>query len=349
MARSARATGAAVYGPIDQGDFLRALGIDVRARALAERAPERADEFEAGAPTPRRQGRRRNGRAVQGDGGGQPLRAAAAGLPALSDKASVSAAEFLRAEALALPGLAHAFFTRRGGVSTGVYDSLNGGVGSRDAARGRARQSRAHGGGARRSPPIGWPFPIRSIRPTSRRFLRPSRREARPRCDALVTATPGLGLGVTGADCGMILFADPEARVVGGGARRLEGRARRRDRGDGRGDGAARRADPSAIGAALGPCIAQGSYEVGPEFVAAFAAADADSERFFAPSVDPDARDVRPQRLYRRARARAPASAAFEDLGLDTYADEDRFFSYRRATHRKEPDYGRLVAAIALA
>ena len=109
--------------------------------------------------------------------------------------------------------------------------------------------------------------------------------DARPRCDALVTATPGLGLGVTGADCGMILFADPEARVDRRRARRLERRAHRRDRSDGRGDGAARGAAPSACSAALGPCIAQASYEVGPEFVAAFAAGDnASSARFFMPS-----------------------------------------------------------------
>ena len=258
----------------------------------------------------------------------------------------MSAAEFLRAEALALPGLAHAFFTRRGGVSTGLYDSLNGGVGSRDQPEAvrdnRARMAAALGLAADR---LAIPYQVHSpdVATISSAFAP----QARPRCDALVTATPGLGLGVTGADCGMILFADRQARVVaaahagwkGALAGVIEATVAAMARLGAR---------PERIGAALGPCIAQGSYEVGPEFVAAFAAADADFKRFFAPSVDPT-RAMFDLNAYIVERARRAGVGRFQDLGLDTYADEDRFFSYRRATHRNEPDYGRLVAAIALA
>ncbi len=258
----------------------------------------------------------------------------------------MSAAEFLRAEALALPGLAHAFFTRRGGVSTGLYDSLNGGVGSRDQPEAvrdtRARMAAALGHAADR---LAIPYQVHS--PDVATISSPFAPQARPRCDALVTATPALGLGVTGADCGMILFADQDARVVaaahagwkGALAGVIEATVAAMARLGAR---------PERIGAALGPCIAQGSYEVGPEFVAAFAAADADFKRFFAPSVDPT-RAMFDLNAYIVERARRAGVGRFQDLGLDTYADEDRFFSYRRATHRNEPDYGRLVAAIALA
>ena len=188
--------------------------------------------------------------------------------------------------------------------------------------------------------------PIQVHSPDALAITAPFPREARPRCDALVTATPGLGLGVTGADCGMILFADPEARVIGaahagwkgalGGVVEATVAAM-----------AALGAQLDRIRAALGPCIAQPSYEVGPEFVAAFEAGDKGSGRFFTQSVNAE-RSMFDLHGYIADRAGRAGIAGFEDLGLDTYADEARFFSYRRATHRKEPDYGRLVAAIAL-
>jgi hypothetical protein len=195
----------------------------------------------------------------------------------------VSAAERLAAEALTPPGLAHAFFTRRGGVSTGVYASLNGGVGSRDAPdavrANRARMAAALGVAADR---LAIPYQVHS--PDVAIITEPFAPDARPRCDALVTATPGLGLGVTGADCGMILLADADARVIGaahaGWKGALAGVVEATVAAMAR-LGAA----PGRIAAALGPCIAQESYEVGPEFVAAFAAADPDSARFFAPGA----------------------------------------------------------------
>ena len=254
-------------------------------------------------------------------------------------------AEHLTLATLQQPGLRHAFFTRRGGASTGVYASLNGGVGSRDAseavAENRARMAAALGLAPDR---LVVPYQVHSAEVAT--ISAPWAADARPRCDALVTATPGLALGVTGADCAMILFADAEARVIGaahagwkgalGGVVEATVAAMARL-------GAA----PSRIRSALGPCIAQASYEVGPEFVAAFAAADVGSARFFIAGVNPG-RSMFDLHGYVGARAARAGVGEFEDSGLDTYADEARFFSYRRTNHRREPDYGRLVSAIVL-
>ena len=257
----------------------------------------------------------------------------------------MSAPPFLTANALRLKGVAHAFFTRAGGVSKGVYASLNGGVGSRDSPAAvlanRARMAAALGVAPEK---LAVPYQVHS--PDAVAISQHWAPDARPRCDGIVTAAPGLALGVTGADCGMILFADAEARVVAAahagwkGALNgvveatialMERHGARRGR----------------IAAALGPCIAQDSYEVGPEFVAAFAAAGEETARFFVPSKKPTHTmfDLKAFIAQRVARA---GVETFEDLGFDTYAEEARFFSYRRASHRKEPDYGRLVSAIAL-
>jgi YfiH family protein len=257
----------------------------------------------------------------------------------------VSGAPFLSADSLRLPGVAHGFFSRRGGVSEGVYASLNAGVGSRDApeavAENRARIAAAIGVDPGR---LAVPYQVHS--PAAAAISEHWAPDARPRCDALATATPGLALGVTGADCGMILFADVRARVVGAahagwkGALTgvIEATVAAMER-----LGATRR----DIVGALGPCIAQASYEVGPEFVAAFAAAGEDTPRFFAPSRNAG-HSMFDLNAYIAERAARAGIRGFEDLRLDTYADERRFFSYRRSTHRKEPDYGRLVSAIVL-
>lgn len=251
---------------------------------------------------------------------------------------------FLTLGALDAPGLRHAFFTREGGASEGVYASLNGGVGSRDApaavAENRARMARALDLDAERLP---IPYQVHS--PDVVAVSEPWSPARRPRCDALVTDTPGLALGVTGADCGMILFADPEARVIGAAHAGWKGAL----------TGVIEAtvaamvglgASSSRIRAALGPCIAQASYEVGAEFVEAFAADEA-AGRFFVPSRN-EGRSMFDLHGYIGERVRRAGVVVFEDSGLDTYADEARFFSYRRATHRKEADYGRLVSAIAL-
>ena len=258
----------------------------------------------------------------------------------------MTAAETLSAATLEMPGVAHAFFTRRGGVSQGVYATLNGGVGSRDE-QDAVVANRARMAAAIKVAPARLAIPYQVHSPDALAITAPFPREARPRCDALVTATPGLAVGVTGADCGMILFADAEARVIGAAHAGWKGAL----------NGvieatvaamAALGARVDRISAALGPCIAQPSYEVGPEFIAAFANSDEGSGRFFTQSVNAG-RSLFDLHGYIAERAARAGIARFEDLGLDTYADEARFFSYRRATHRQEPDYGRLVAAIALA
>jgi purine-nucleoside/S-methyl-5'-thioadenosine phosphorylase / adenosine deaminase len=257
----------------------------------------------------------------------------------------MTAAQFLTAESLRIPGVAHGFFTRLGGVSQGVYASLNGGVGSRDTpeavTENRARIAAKLGAAPER---LAVPFQVHSPDAVAITELWPD--GARPRCDALVTATPGLALGVTGADCGMILFADQCARVIGAahagwkGALTgvVEATVTAMERlGAKRGD----------IVAGLGPCIANNSYEVGPEFVAAFEDAGDDTARYFAPSPR-EGRSMFDLNAYIAERAERAGVGGFEDLRLDTYADERRFFSYRRATHRKESDYGRLLSVIVM-
>ncbi len=257
----------------------------------------------------------------------------------------MSAAQFLTAGSLRLPGLAHGFFTRLGGVSRGVHASLNGGVGSSDApeavTENRTRIADALGVAPER---LSVPFQIHS--PDAMSISAPMTSHTRPRCDALVTATPGLALGVTGADCGMILFADERARVIGAAHAGWKGAltgvveatvAAMERLGARRGD----------ITAVLGPCIGHGSYEVGPEFVAAFAGAGDDTTRYFTPSRR-EGHSMFNLNAYIAERAARAGVGRFDDLGLDTYSDERRFFSYRRATHRKEPDYGRLMSVIVM-
>lgn len=244
-----------------------------------------------------------------------------------------------------LDGVAHAFFTRQGGVSEGVYATLNGGVGSSDdpaaVAENRARMARTLG-----VAPENFLVPYQIHSAEAQAVSAPWPQGGRPRCDGLVTATPGLALGVTGADCGILLFADLTAGVVGAAHSGWKGAltgmveslvAAMEALG-------ARRAN---ISAALGPTIGPQSYEVGPEFSARFEAEDAGFTEFFAPSGKPG-HFLFDLPAFIEMRAERAGLGNFENLRLDTYSDETRFFSYRRTTHRKEPDYGRLVAAVAL-
>jgi len=249
----------------------------------------------------------------------------------------------IQSATLSAAGVKHAFFTRDGGVSPGVYASLNGGVGSSDArenvTENKRRMAETLGVDAAR---FLVPFQIHS----ADCLAVDAPWTQRPRCDGLATATPSLALGVTGADCGMILFADPKAGVVGAchagwkGALTgvIEATLAAMER------LGAKRADTLV---ALGPTIGAASYEVGPEFFAQFVAQASDHARFFAPSVKPEHKMFDLPAFIGMRVERADV-ASFENLALDTYADEARFFSYRRTTHRKEPDYGRLVSAIAL-
>ncbi len=249
----------------------------------------------------------------------------------------------LRASCLDGPGLAHKFFTRRGGVSTGVYASLNGGVGSRDDPRSIA-ENRARMAACLGIKAGNLLVPYQTHSPHALIVNEPF--ADRPRCDALATATPGLALGVTGADCGMVLFADREARVIGAahagwkGALTgvLEATIDAMERLGAR---------KASIAAALGPAIAQKSYEVGAEFFEKFAAASSEYERFFAASA-PGGHFLFDLPGFIATRLKKAGIGSFEDLARDTYAEPEWFYSYRRSVHKAEPDYGRQIAAIAL-
>ncbi len=244
----------------------------------------------------------------------------------------------IRADSLG--GVRHGFYTREGGVSTGIYATLNGGQGSRDTAQSvhanRTRISRhlgvdrlvsVHQIHSDRAEPVTGPWP-----------------GPKPRADAMVTNRPGIGLAILTADCAPVLFADREAGVVGAAhagwkgalagilestVAAMEGLGARRDR----------------IAAAVGPVISQRAYEVGPEFVARFLDEDGGFSRFFAGGTGDRSMFDLPGFCLHRLR---DAEVAAEWTGHCTYSDEARFFSYRRACHRGETDYGRLVAAIAL-
>jgi len=245
--------------------------------------------------------------------------------------------------ALAAPDIAHGFFTREGGVSTGIYASLNCGGGSGDD-RDRVAENRARAaamlGVARDA--LATNHQVHGVAVTT--VARPVA-GAPARADALVTKERGVALGILTADCVPVLFADPGAGIIGAahagwrGALRgvLEATVRAMT---------ALGADPMRIRAGLGPGIAAASYEVGPEFPAPFLAQDPGNARFFAAAANARFRFDLP--LYVRARLMALGLAAVAATGGDTAADAQRFFSYRRACLRGEPDYGRLLSAIAL-
>jgi YfiH family protein len=244
----------------------------------------------------------------------------------------------------ALPGVRHAFFTRRGGVSDGVFDSLNVGLGSGDdplcVAENRDRAAAALGSDAAS---LTTCYQIHSAMAVT--VDAPFDHE-RPWADAVVTRTPGVICGALAADCAPVLIADPEARIVAavhaGWRGALAGVV-----------GSAidamvwLGADPARMNAAVGPCIGPASYEVGLEFVQAFVDDDPGNARFFATGERSEKRlfDLPDYVLSRLA---AAGVARAEWIGRDTLAEEDWFFSNRRAVHRGESDYGRLLSAISL-
>ncbi|WP_010543703.1 peptidoglycan editing factor PgeF [Sphingomonas elodea] len=254
----------------------------------------------------------------------------------------MSAVEAIRARALS--GTPHGFLGRAGGVSTGMVAGLNVGTGSNDdpaaIARNRRLAVQAVLPGAR----LVTVYQVHSADAVT--VIEPFDEDLRPRADALVTNRPGIVLGILTADCAPVLFTDREAGVVAaahagwkgalGGVTdstiaAMEALGARRER----------------IAAAVGPCIARASYEVDAGFFRRFCEQDPANERFFA--------DGRPEHFqfdleaYVVHRLALAGLRTIEALGLDTYADEDRFFSFRRATHRLEPDYGRQISLIGLA
>lgn len=252
----------------------------------------------------------------------------------------------LEAASLTLTGIRHAFFTRAGGVSGGVYASLNGGTGSRDEA-GKVAENRARMAGALGVEPHRFLTAYQIHSPTVVVAETPWPADQRPRADAIVTRLRALAIGVTTADCGPVLLADPQAQVIGAAhagwrgalAGVIEATVAAMER-----LGAKR----GGIRAAIGPMIRQPSYEVGPDLIARFAAEDRASSRFFAPAAR-TGHALFDLGGYVAARLERAGVGHVEDLGLCTYADPERFFSYRRTTHRAEADYGRHVNAIALA
>ena len=243
----------------------------------------------------------------------------------------------------AIPGLRHAFSTREGGVSGGIYESLNGGLGSNDdpvhVAENRRRMAAQMGVAPERF------LSVHQIHSPDVVVATGPWQGDKPRADALVTRTEGIAIGVTAADCGPILFVDPTARVIGAAHAGWKGAltgvlestvAAMEKLG----------ADRSGMLAAIGPLIRQHSYEVGGEFVERFLDADADNAAFFIPSVR-DGHAMFDLAGFIRMRLENAGVLMIDDIGVDTYSD-DRFYSYRRSVHRKEPDYGRHVHAIAL-
>ena len=243
-----------------------------------------------------------------------------------------------------VPGVRHGFFTREGGISSGVYKSLNCGVGSRDdralVFKNRSRAAAVLGVAPGR---LATPYQVHGTNAVIVDTVWPTGQG--PEADAVVTNRRGIAVGVGTADCGPVLLADAEAHVVGAahagwrGAlagiiesaiAAMERLGARRDR----------------IVGVLGPMISQRNYEVGRDLIEAFTRADRSSARFFIPSERPGhALFDLPGYIVARLLA---AGIAADDMRLCTYADPARFYSYRRATHQSEPDYGRLLAAIAI-
>jgi YfiH family protein len=252
----------------------------------------------------------------------------------------------LQAQGLSAPDIAHGFFGRTGGVSAGIFASLNCGPGSgdvRDAVvenRRRALAALTKEPGAR----LLTLYQIHSGNVVT--VSEPWEIGKGPQADAMASNMRGLALGILTADCAPVLLADADAQVIGaahaGWNGALAGVIESVIAGMER-----LGADRTRIAAAVGPCIGQKNYEVGPEFFAKFREADAENTRWFMPSGRPDHfRFDLPS--FVESRLRRSRIAYIEILDGCTYAQEDRFFSFRRATHRGERDYGRQLSAILL-
>lgn len=252
----------------------------------------------------------------------------------------MSEVEVNRARALA--GVPHGFLGRRGGVSSGIHAGLNVGIGSQDDAEAVAENRRRAVEAVLPGGQLATVFQVHS----ADAVIATAPFAERPHADALVSNTPGLILGILTADCAPVLFADREAGVIGaahagwkgaiGGVTdatiaKMEMLGASRDR----------------IVAAVGPCIARASYEVDDGFFRRFAEADPANERFFA-----DGKHGHHQfdlEAYVASRLAAAGIRTVETLGEDTYSQPERFYSFRRATHRQESDYGRQISLIGLA
>ncbi len=247
--------------------------------------------------------------------------------------------EIITSDALACR---HGFFTRKGGASSGIFAGLNCGTGSSDqtevVAINRARVTEAMGVAPDALVTVHQVHSAKAIPVTGPLTIRPE-------ADAMVTATPGVLLGVLTADCQPVLFHDPDAQVIGAAHAGWRGAV----------DGVLEAtldametlgAKRNRISAVIGPTISQAAYEVGPEFLDRFRAEDDDATRFFANGKgDRLLFDLPGYGLYR---LRTAGVGHAEWTGYCTYRDPDRFYSFRRTTHAAEADYGRLISTIRL-
>jgi polyphenol oxidase len=241
----------------------------------------------------------------------------------------------------ALP-VRHGFFTRKGGASSGIFSGLNCGTGSSDLAEAvqinRTRVAEAMGLTLAKLVTVHQVHSPDVVTVTAAT-------DGRVTADAMVTATPGLALGILTADCQPVLFSDPVAGVIGAAHAGWRGTR----------DGVleatvtamvALGATAGNIRAVIGPTISQAAYEVGPEFFEAFTDDDRDNARFFAQGKGD--RMLFDLPAFGLSRLRAAGVGHAEWTRHCTYADPDRFFSFRRTTHLREADYGRLISVIRL-
>lgn len=243
------------------------------------------------------------------------------------------------------PGVRHMFFTREGGVSTGIYASLNCGPGSSDQ-RACVIDNRARAMAALEQDPAKLVTVHQYHSPDVVRVYEAWPIGQAPKADGMVTTEPGVVLGILTADCAPVLFSDAEAGVIGAAHAGWKGAlggvvdatiALMIDAG----------AEIDRISAAVGPCIQQASYEVGADFRTSFLEAGSGNERFFAAGAEPGKYQF-DLSGYVHHRLDNCGVSSIEVLGHDTYVDAERFFSYRRTTHRNEADYGRELSAIVL-
>ena len=236
----------------------------------------------------------------------------------------------------------HGFFTRRGGASSGIFAELNCGLGSSDqadaVAMNRSQAAEALGVSADALSSVHQIHSADVVTVSERS-------DARPKADAMVTNKPGIALGILTADCAPVLFADQDAGVIGaahagwkgaiGGV--IEETLKAME---------ALGASVKNISATVGPCISQRNYEVGQEFFDNFISEDTEFARFFGNGANDKFHFDLPSFCLSKLRDRGVESAMW--TGHCTYAEPDRFYSYRRSTHLDEPDYGRLLSAIVL-
>lgn len=243
--------------------------------------------------------------------------------------------------AAALGGIAHGFLGRHGGVSTGIHHGLNVGLGSEDDAAAVAENRTRAAAAVLPGATLVTCYQVHSADCVT---ITEAPAE-RPHADAMVTDRPGLLLGILTADCAPVLLADAEAGVIGAAHAGWKGALA------GVTDATlaameALGADRTRIAAAIGPCIARPSYEVDEAFRARFLAHAGENDRFF--TEGPASRPHFDLEAYVTHRLAAAGVTRIEALGQDTYADEAHFYSYRRATHRGEPSYGRQISLIGL-